>query len=374
MKILILKENLKKGLNIIERIIGRNLTLPILNNILMTTQKNYLNLTATDLELAINFWVLAKVEKEGSIAVPARFLSNLISLFPHETITLRLKDKFLIIEGENYETQLKTFDPEDFPILPKVKNGDFLQVNCVPFIEGLGQIADFTASTPVRPEISGIFLNFQKNVLKMTATDSFRLAEKTLLLEKESPKEYSLIVPQKAIRELTNTLSDKTEKLTVYFSPNQILFEYPLGEVPHPQIQIISRLIEGEYPDYQTIIPKSYKTQVIISRGEFLNQLRTAGLFSGKVNEIKIKIDPKKESLGISAQSQELGQNQSSLSCKAKGEKMEISFNWRFLADGLNQIRSSEIIFELSSEDGPALLKPVGDSSYLYVVMPTKGT
>jgi len=372
MKLVILKDNLKIGLNAVEKTASRNLTLPILNNVLLSTKKNFLNLVTTDLEMAISWWSLSKTEQEGKTVIPARFFSNLISLFPKQSITLETKDSFFLLSCGDQKAQLKCFNPDDFPLLPQVKNGDFVQINNAPFLEGLAQVADITSLGSSRPEISGVFLVFKKDLITMVATDSFRLAEKKLFFEKEIEKEYSLIIPQKTVRELINILSEKRGKLTIYFSPNQIMFEFPMTEVSHPQVQIISRLIEGEYPNYQEIIPKKYETQIILPREDFLNQLKTAGLFCGKVNEVKFKIEPKKEGMEIFSQNPELGQSQSFISGKAKGERIEISFNWRFLAEGLAYIKSSEVIFELNGEEGPALLKPVADPNYLYVAMPIK--
>jgi DNA polymerase-3 subunit beta len=147
-----------------------------------------------------------------------------------------------------------------------------------------------------------------------------------------------------------------------------------MKEAPHPEIQIISRLIEGEYPNYKEIIPSNFKTKVTTKRDELLNQIKTASLFSGKINEVKIRINPTENNLEISAKDPNIGESQSSISSKVEGEEMELSFNHKFLIDGLNNIKSSEIIFEMSKEDGPCVLKPVGDASYIYVVMPIKAS
>jgi len=206
------------------------------------------------------------------------------------------------------------------------------------------------------------------------ATDSFRLAEKTIPLEKKIKKEYAFILPQKPTREIINILGEKEGKLKLYFSPNQTLFEFPMKETSHPQIQITSRLIEGEYPNYQEIIPKKFKTRVILKKDEFLNQIKTASLFSGKINEVKFTITPSKKEVELFAQSPDIGENKSSLPAKIEGDPMQISFNHKFLIDGLLNIKSSEVIFALTEEEGPCVLKPVGDSSYIYVIMPIKAT
>lgn len=374
MKLLILRESLKNGLSLVERIAGKNLSLPVLENVLISAKENFLNLITTDLETVILWWGLAKIEKEGKVASPVKFFSNFINLLSENPVNLEVKDLTLHIKSGNFQNQIQGFDPEEFPVIPKIKNTQHIEVNNLPFIEGLSQVIEVISSTSTRPEISGVYFNFQKEFLKIAATDSFRLAEKTLFLEKKNDKEYSFILPQRSARELINALLDKKGKLSIYFSSNQVMFEFPMTGVKHPELQIISKLIDGEYPNYQEIIPKKYETQFIASKGEFINQLRAAGLFSGKVNEVKLKIDPEKKEMGIFSQSAGIGQNQSFLTGIARGKKTGISFNWRFLLDGLLNIKTKEVIFELNGEDGPAVLRPVDDQSYLYIAMPIKGS
>ena len=372
MKIEILKENLKNGLGIVERIIGKNLSLPILDNVLLETEDNFLILTSTDLETAIKLWILTKIVKKGKVVVPAKFLSSFVSLLPNEKIFLEEKKQGLYIECKNLKTQIQGQNPEEFPIIPEVQNIDILEVNNLKFCQGLAQVVDIASPSQARPEISGIYFIFFKKEIKIVATDSFRLAEKTILLENAVKKDYSFILPQKPAREIMNILSDKEGILKVYFSPNQTLFEFPIKDSNKPQLQITSRLIEGEYPNYQDIIPKKFTTKVILKRDEFLNQIKTASLFSGKINEVKITVNIENKELEIFSQSPDIGENKSSLLAKIEGEKLEVSFNYKFLIDGLNNIKSSEVIFELSEKEGPCVLKPVGDNSYLYVVMPIK--
>jgi len=382
MKIVILKENLKKALDVVQKVTGKNFTLPILNNVLISTQKNLLMLTTTDLELGIKYWTLAKIEKEGEITIPAKFLSDFINFLPEEKINLEAKNNVLYLECKNQKAQIKGQSPEEFPIIPKIESKDFIEVNSLPFCDGVSQVINFTSPSQTRIDISGIYFDFQKDRLKIVATDSFRLAEKKLYFKKEidntlvSASGCSFILPIKTARELTNIFLNPNEKVNskkirIYFSPNQILFEIFFSEISNPQIQLISRLIESEYPDYEEIIPKKYDSRIILKKNDFLNQIRTASLFAGKSNEVKIKTDPKKGEIEIFSQSVELGENKSSLPAKIDGEEVRVSFNWRFLAEGLANIKSSEVIFELNKKEGPSVLKPVGDESYLYVVMPT---
>ncbi len=374
MKLEILQEKLKKGINIVERVTSKSLSLPILNNILLSTEKNFLSLSGTDLEIGIIWQTLAKIEKQGKITVPARLFSNFINLLPNKKIELKTENNNLEIIYENYKNQIKGVSAEEFPIIPKIKNDQFVLVDARLFCRNLSQITDIPVLSTTRPEISGIYLSFQDNLITAVATDSFRLGEKKISLKKENKfkKNYSLIVPQKTIKEITNIFSETEGDLKIYFSSNQVMFEYYSEEIKNNEIQVVSRLIEGEYPNYKEIIPCTYKTQIILNRDDFLNHIKTASLFSGKINEIKLKINPSKKEIEVFSESPDLGRHQSFLPAKIKGEKTDISFNYRFLIDGISQIRSAEVVFELNGDSGPAVLKPVGDDSYLYVVMPIK--
>ena len=374
MKIEIIKENFKNGLNIIEKIVGRNLSLPILDNVLMEAEDNFLSLISTDLETAIKLWILTKIVKKGKVAVPAKFLSSFISLLPNEKIILEEKKQSLYIECKNLKNQIQGDNPEEFPIIPEFNNLEYLEVDNKKFCQGLSQVVDVASISQTRPEISGIYFIFSKNSIKIVSTDSFRLAEKNITLESPVKKEYSFILPQKPAREIINILGEKEGALKIYFSPHQTMFEFPMKEVVHPQVQITSRLIDGEYPNYEEIIPKKFETHAILKRDDFLNQIKTASLFSGKTNEIKITVNSSNKEVEIFSQNPEIGQSQSVVTGKIEGDSIEVSFNHKFLIDGLLNIKSSEVVFDISKEEGPCVLKPVGDASYIYVVMPIKST
>jgi len=379
MKIIILKENLNNGLNIIGRIAGKNLTLPILNNILIETEKSFINLSSTDLELGIKYWLLAKIEKEGKITIPSKILTSFVNLLPNKKLTLEVKNQTLFIDCDDQNTQIKGLDAQDYPIIPTISDKDFIGLDIASFCEGLSQVVDFASVNQARPELSGVYLNFQKDRVQLTATDSVRLAEKTIFLKEKTEKNLSFILPQKTAREIINIFAEQKGRLKLYSSPNQVLFEYPMTETDHPQIQVISRLVEGEYPDYQGIIPKKYEAQIVLNKNDFLNQVKTASLFSGKSNEIKVRINPKKEGVEILSQNPELGENKSFLPAKIvygqeSVQEVAVNFNYRFLIDGLLNIKNPKVIFELNGEDGPAVLKPAEDMTYIYVVMPIKTT
>jgi len=376
----ILKDKLKYGISVVERVSGKSLSLPILNNILLKTEKSFLRLTTTDLEIGINWWSLVKSEKEGQIAIPTRVLSSFINFLPNKQINLKVKDFNLEVNCDGHQTIIKGFNPEEFPIIPETPTGEKITISCQKLCQGLSQVVDIASLSSTKPEISGVFFTFQKDLITLVSTDSFRLGEKKLYLE--SPlstiaKEYSLILPQRAAKEIINIFGEKENDLTIYFSPNQILFESPLAETKHPQVQLTSRLIEGEYPNYQEIIPQKHETAATFQVNEFINQIKLASLFSGKINEIKLKISPDK--ISLSSQNPDVGEHNSFLPAKVTGKGCEISFNDRFLLDGLlkmaaGQKKNPEAILELSGSEKPGVLRSKGDESYLYLVMPIKAS
>lgn len=370
MKLTILKEKLKEAINIVEKISRKNFTLPILETTLLENEKNLLKLSSTNLESGVIYWGLAKIEKEGKLCIPTKFFSNLLSFFPNKPLNLESSDLNLNLECDNYKTKIKGLNPEDFPIIPQTKNGEMVSVNSVSFCQSLSQLLDIPSPSTARPEISGIFVSLQSDLIKLVATDSFRLAEKKIILKTGLSKEYSFILPQSAAKEIVNIFGEKEGEIKVYLSPNQVLFEYMMAETSHPQIQFTSRLTEGEYPNYQEIIPKKYETQIQLPKDEFLNRLKTASLFSGRVNEVKVDVNPKKGVIEIFSQSPDLGEYKSSLEGKIKGKEVSISFNHRFLIDGVSEMRGKEVLFELTDKGGPAVLKSFHNNDFIYVVMP----
>ena len=375
MELDIFKEKLNQGLNIIEHITRKSANLVILNNVLLETEKNFLKLSATNLETSIIWWILVKIKQEGKILIPASFLKSVIDFIKQEVIKLESEKGNLILKTENQEIQIQGINLDDFPLIPKINIEDFIKIKGEKLNQGLNQIVNIPSLTQIKPEISGIYFSFKKEEIKITATDGFRLAEKTINLPQKIKKDFSFILPQTAAKELINILSIKPNDLKIYYTPNQILFEWLGEETSCPEIHFSSRLIEGEYPNYQEIIPKKYTTQIILNKEEFQTQIKKAGLFSGKISAIKLNIIPKKNQIRIFSQSPDIGRSEVYLPIKIKKEieqEIEISFNYKFLLDGLNNIKSSEIIFSLSENEGPTTIKPMGDESYIYILMPIK--
>jgi len=373
MNFTILAKELKKGLSFTEKITGKNLTLTILNNLLIEALPNFLKISSTDLEVGIEWWGHCKTEKEGSIAVPAKFISQLVGVLPEEKIDIKTKGNNLLIEGKNIKTQIKGFSSEEFPIIPKFLKDIYIEMDGKKLKDGLISVVDMVSTSQVKPEISGVYFSFNKGSIKLVATDSFRLAEKTIKDDFKNlfEKEINFILPQKTTRELINILPEEEgEKIRIYFSESQVMFETFLPNSTHPEINLVSRQIDGEYPSYEEIIPKTSKTKIILNKDEFVKQIKMAGLFGGKTNEVLIKVG--ENNIEIKSQDDEIGESELSMSAITEGDEVKVSFNYRFILDALTNIKSSEISFEMQGNDRPALIKPVGDASYLYVVMPIR--
>lgn len=374
MSILVLRENLKTAISVVERATAKSPTLPILSAIAVQARKNELELAATDLEMGVRYRMLAKSEKEEGVAVSAKTLSQFITLLGEEQVQLEMAKEGLRVESKNNKTTIRTLPIEDFPIIPSLRGGEeATELDAKAFCAGLSQVVAMTGQAQARPEISGVYVALQKDSLRMAATDSFRLAEKTLALPGRQEKEESYILPQRTAREIIGILGEKPGKVKMYLSPAQALFEYEAKETTgHLSLQIVSRLIEGDYPQYQDVIPQEFATKAQVPKQEFVAKLRAASVFSGKMQDVKIAVDTKRHGLEISSQSSELGEHSSFLPAQLTGPPLEISFNWRFLLEGLSNIKGEEVEMGFGGEDAPVLLRPLSKDQYLYVLMPVK--
>lgn len=371
MKFTSLKENLKNGLSAVERIVSKNVTLPILNNILLKTEKNFLCLISTNLELGIQYWVMSKVDKEGAVVVPTKLFSSFVSAINDEKISVESSNNTVKIKNDDYKAQIKGFDSQEFPLIPEIDNQEVITVDGATFASALSQIMNFCSNNQIRPELAGIYLLFQKDTINMVATDSFRLAEKKVVLKSKLDKEYSFIIPQKTAQEIVNIFTEENE-LNIFFSKNQILFESKYKEVDHPKVRLTSTLIQGQFPNYKEIIPKGKETTITLDSGEMTSKLKMSGLFTNKTNEVKLTVDSKKGIVNISAQNTDTGENESFIKADVSGINQEVCFNNKFLLDGLGSVDSKKITFEVNGENGPSVLRGVGDDSYLYLVMPIR--
>lgn len=373
MKGIITQKNFKKSLNIVEKITSKRLSLPILENILIETEKSFLKLSSTNLEIGVISWILAKIEKPGKFLLPGKFLNNFINLLPEDIIEFNINEnKNLNFICRDYKAEIKGFDVDEFPIIPKYKGIDFIEINNLSFIKELKDVISIASDSQDQTVISGIYILFSKNYIEFVATDSFRLIRKVIPLEKENRKQQSVIIPKKTASEIVSILDNFEEKLKIYISPTQILFEALADDLSQPQTNIVSRLIEGEYPNYKEIIPTRSQTRVIAPKEEFIRQVKIAGLFCKKDGSIKVKINKKDGIMDFFSQGSDMGEGHSRIKVKVEGEDTEALFNYRFLIDGIIKTKGSNVVFELNKQDQPGIFKSIDDKSYIYLIMPIK--
>jgi DNA polymerase-3 subunit beta len=264
---------------------------------------------------------------------------------------------------------------DEFPALPINTEGDLLTVGAKEFCDALSQAVGFTSISTVKPEIAGVYLAISKEAAKIVATDSFRLGEKTLQFDGKGSmsQAHAIILPQRAVREIIALFGSSKTDLKIYFSPNQITVEMMMEEMEQPKIQFVTRLIEGEFPDYQAIIPSKSSLRVVFSKKEFVNHIKSASLFSAKTSEIGLKVSQKTTSVKIYSQSADLGEYEGEMKAlEVEGEDATVSFNYKFLLDGLGVLNGDKCVLELSGDDGPGVLRSADKSDFIYIVMPIK--
>jgi DNA polymerase-3 subunit beta len=371
MKLLVKKDLLQKAVAASERNVGRNLTLPVLNNILLKTEDNSFKIMSTDLELAISVKIDAQVEKDGSLAINPKTLNGFLNTLEAGDVKLtqhQQKNSLLVEQGSS-RSYIKTEPDKDYPLLPKIDKKNFFTINSSDVTQSLNQVINSAATDYLKPELAGVFFNVTKNEIKFVATDSFRLSEKTLKRENtENITKENLIVPSKTAHEIIRNYAGIKEVLFFYAENNQIAVQNEENEKFN--IQIISKLIEGDYPDYTQIIPKDYITKSIVFKKEFLQQIRAASLFVTRINDIELKL--KNEKIEVYSQNPDVGEFNSSVEAVTTGEEQEVKFNHQYLLDGLNNIEGDEVILKISRTDGPAVLESTKNKDMLYILMPIK--
>lgn len=368
MRLTIDSEKMKRVVSLATRLCGSNLTLPILNNILLEIKQNLLLVSSTNLEIGLSLSLPVKSEKEGKITVPGKIFSDFISSLPKGEIKIEEKDLTISVKSKGFQAKILGQDPKEFPILPKVKEKPLAQVESSELFNGLSKVSHIISPSDTRVEISGVFFKTKGDTLTLVGTDSIRLGEKKLSLPQEVEKK-EVIIPQKTAVELVYILSNLKGIIRVIIESSQIGFEFIPQNPLDPQISLISRLVEGQYPEYEGIIPQKISTQAVIDKEEFQRKIKIASLFSSRIQDVKLKFEPPKPIL-ISSASAEIGEVHSKLDGEIEGKSIEIVFNWRYLLDGLGVIDSSEVSLGVNEATSPTILRPVGDKTYLYVLMP----
>jgi len=373
MKILILKNHLKEGLDSLSRIGGENsgISLPIIKNFLIETVDNKVKLSMTNLEMAITSYLPAKVVEKGDLTVPFSVFNSIISNIQSERIELEVENNNLIVKTDNYQAKIQGIKKEEFPIIPNIGDNAFsLEISSPIFKKSISLAMSASQFSANKPELSGVFFNYQVSQIKMAATDSFRLAEKTIngnQFKCDFEKEFKTIIPLKTAQEAARLFKDDNKNLEVCFDQNQIL-------IKTDNLEIISRLINGDFPDYQAIIPESLEIESSLNKEEFIGALKLVGSFSDKLNEIKIAVKDKAKNIEIYSFNQAIGENKYLIPAKIKGDAIEIVFNWKFLMDGIKNIDSEDIFIGFNSDNKPAVIKNSKDPSFFYILMPIKSS
>lgn len=366
MKFIAIRSNIKDAISIIEKATGENQNLPILKNILIEADGDGVTFRATNLEIAINHKVAGKVIEHGKITAPLSLLSSLIGNIASDRLNFEKKGNDIEVATDNYSAVIHGLSAEDFPITPKIKGEEgYLEIKSVFLKEAIQQVTVASQFSDLRPELNSVLFDFSLESLKLVSTDGFRLAEKALpgnLFTAKGLEPVKLLVPLKTALELARILRDD-ELVRITRDENQVLFKTEKTE-------LISRLVEGSFPDYSAIVPHEFLAEIAIDREEFANAVKLSGIFGQKNSEVKIKVHTNKKAIEMSSADQALGENVSTLAAKIKGEVPEIYFNWRYLADPLKAIKTDDIFIGLQEEANPALIRSTSDTSFFYVLRP----
>lgn len=360
MKIIINQKNFKRSLNIVEKVVSRNPSLPILNNVLMKTENGRLKLSATNLEIGINCFTGAKIEEPGEIAIPAKILSDFINNLEDDKLTLVTKNNILNVSSDKYKTQILGFDTKEFPIIPKIKENLVAVIPVVLLKSALISTFDSVSLSEARPELAGVYTAFNEKNIIFASTDSFRLTEKIINLKPKTITDF--ILPRNTVAELIRVVGDSTEDVSIYTKDNQISF---IGS----DFELISRLVDGNYPDYRRVIPEKFVSKVLVGKEDFEKNTRLAGLFSSNISDIKLSCIEDK--IVLNSKNSDKGEIQVSVESLLKNEPFDISLNYQYLLDGIKKMGTDKVLIEFTGIGSPLVLRPADDKKDLtYLIMP----
>ena len=362
MKIIVNQKNFKKALSAVEKVVAKNTTLPILSNILLKTENGRLKLSATNLEIGINYMIGAKIEEVGQVAVPARIISDFIGNVNDERITLSVKNNILSINSEHYKTQILGFDAKDFPIIPKIKNKPLAVIPVKALKNSLMSVIDSVALSEARPELAGVFVSFNDDRIVFASTDSFRLAEKQVDFKNSSRQAF--IIPRNTVLEFSRIAGELEGEVVVNLGDNQISFS-------NDDFEMVSRLVDGAYPDYKKVIPEKVVSKVLVNKSELEKNIRLAGLFSSNISDVKIRCG--ENIMNIAAKNSDKGEIETAIASTLKNEPFEIAINYHYVLDGLKIMDTSEVVLEYTGQGGPLVIRPGNNrKDIVYLIMPLR--
>lgn len=363
MKIETTKDRVQKSISLIERISTRNPSLPVLSCIFLEAEENILTLKSTNLEIGIITSIPVKVITPGKVAVPALILSQFLgSVWGDEKLVFEVKEGVLFISSQTIKTSIKTISYEDFPIIPKVKEGKEIKIKASDLALGLKSVWWSASVSTMKPELGSVYVYSENDVLVCVATDSFRLAEKRVKM-KHSVDIGNVLLPQKNISEIIRILEEIKDEVLVSITKNQVSIE-------SDNIFLSSRVIDGMFPDYKQILPKETKTSVVLLKQDFLNALRLSNIFLDSFHQISFSISPEKKICEVRTKNGIHGESVNTLSGALQGEPIEVSYNEKHILDMFQSITTDSVSLEFNQKEKPLLICGVGDTSFLYIIMP----
>jgi DNA polymerase-3 subunit beta len=346
-----------------ERVTGKNSSLPILSSVLITTNSKSLIVRATNLEVGVEFQIPADIKEEGAVAIPGALFSNILTSIPdEETITVAVKESVCKIITKTKNITLKGFIADDFPTIPVINDGESFTISSQVFIQGVKSVLMSAAISDVKPEISSVYIYQKEKTLAFVATDGFRLAEK-LIPNNGNEISQGVIIPVKNIIEIIKIFEGVIENIQFKVTKNQI-------SCVSKSVYITSRVIQGIYPDYEQIIPKSNTTEVVMLKQDLINTLKLSTLFSDKFNKIQFIIKPEEKKCLITTKNSDIGETESNLTVTMSGEAVEIGLNGKHLFDCLSTILQDSIVIQFNGSNKPAVIRGLGDNSFVYLTMP----
>jgi len=373
MKVTVLQENLARGLSIVSRAVSPRSTLPVLSNILIATDEGRLRLSATNLELGITCWIAARIDEEGSTTVPARTFSDLVNAMSADQVqlTLDVKTQNLHVKGGTSNNDIKCIDSQEFPPLPTPEMDGAIQLNVADFKEMIHQVSFAASTDEARPVLMGVLMNVEKDKVTMAAADGFRLSVRKSQLSQGIKQAINVIIPARALNELARVATDGEEPIYMIVPKNrgQVLFRVK-------DVEVVSQLIDGTFPDYHQIIPRNYKSRTLVSTASLLKACKQAEIFAREgsnvarldIKESKGEMQPSE--VEISATSEETGKNETIVEATVDGGSVLIAFNVKFLREALEVIKTPNVALETSAANAPGVVRPVGDEDFLHVIMP----
>lgn len=372
MKVSCLQENLAKALSVVGRAVSPRSTLPILSHILLVTDSGRLRLSATNLEIGINYWIGARVEEEGGIAVPARTFIDLVNALPPDRVDMEsvVRTMTLNLHCGRSEANIRGMDAVEFPPVPVPEGEGGIRIDPQVFGTAIAQVAFAAATDEARPILTGVLLSFREDRLTLAAADGYRLSVRTTSLPEPVTEPFRVIVPARAMVELGRICADQEEPMVATITPDQNRVLFQLTDVV-----LVSQLIPGNFPDYQQIIPRERNTRTVVGTADLLKACRTAQIFARDgAHIVQFHIYPGSDlepgRMVVSATSAETGDDVTRLDASVEGEPIEIAFNVRYLIDVLSVLGSPQVALDTTSFSSPGVIRPVGGEEFIHVVMP----